>query len=443
MSDRWSATQVSALAPDSSSLSAARGLASATKWVESGHADGDPPSLWGLCKGSGSKPYQTCVDLAEPAYRCSCPSRKFPCKHALGLLLLWSAGTVSDSEPPAWVKEWHEGRADRAAKSKARAEVAATPEGAAAQEKAAQKRSAQRANRVAAGLTELDQWLCDQVRTGIAGLDQAGYGHWDQMAARLVDAQAPTLAGEVRRLASVAAGSRDDWPSRMLAELSLLRLVVAGYSRVETLPAPLAASIRARIGFTVQTEQVLATPALRDQWQVIGVRDEIDDRITTRRVWLRGRESRRPALVLSFAGYGQPLAVDLVVGTMIDASLCFYPGAAPLRALVAERHAAPAPCARPAPAVGVQAALAEYAHAIAAEPWLTNWPVLIEGVFAPGPRWQFVDAAGDALPLHPAAAEPWSMFAAAGGDLGCLAAEWTSAGLRPLTLFHAAEVVTA
>nr|WP_279163542.1 SWIM zinc finger family protein [Rhodococcus erythropolis] len=34
------------------------------------------------------------VDLRGPAYKCSCPSRKFPCKHALGLLVEWSEGRV-------------------------------------------------------------------------------------------------------------------------------------------------------------------------------------------------------------------------------------------------------------------------------------------------------------------------------------------------------------
>jgi len=29
--------------------------------------------------------------LSEPAFKCSCPSRKFPCKHGLGLLLLYAS----------------------------------------------------------------------------------------------------------------------------------------------------------------------------------------------------------------------------------------------------------------------------------------------------------------------------------------------------------------
>src|SRR5947208_1355891 len=79
---RWTADQVLALAPDDSSRKAGARLATPAPWTGTGTAGA---AVWGLCKGSGSRPYQTAVDLSGPAFRCTCPSRKFPCKHALGL----------------------------------------------------------------------------------------------------------------------------------------------------------------------------------------------------------------------------------------------------------------------------------------------------------------------------------------------------------------------
>ncbi|MGB8191873.1 MAG: SWIM zinc finger family protein, partial [Chitinophagaceae bacterium] len=75
--------QILALAPDESSKKSGKELSNASKWVSKG---ANETALWGECKGSGSKPYQTQVDLANIAFKCSCPSRKFPCKHGLGLL---------------------------------------------------------------------------------------------------------------------------------------------------------------------------------------------------------------------------------------------------------------------------------------------------------------------------------------------------------------------
>lgn len=49
----------------------------------------DDTLFMGECKGSGKNPYITSADYIDPdhpVFRCSCPSRQFPCKHALGLL---------------------------------------------------------------------------------------------------------------------------------------------------------------------------------------------------------------------------------------------------------------------------------------------------------------------------------------------------------------------
>jgi hypothetical protein len=424
---RWTADQVLALAPDASAQKAARGLSTPRPWRDVGFSEGDPPTVWGLCQGSGSKPYQTCVDLVEPAYKCSCPSRKFPCKHALGLLLLWSAGSVDAGEEPAWVHEWHAGRSAR------REKAAAAP----ARSGPSPRAQAQRAARVAAGLDELDRWLGDQIRSGLAGASGAGYAHWEAMAARLVDAQAPGAASAVRRLAGAAA---DPTGERLLSGLALLRLLVCGYRRIAELPEPLAATVRAHVGIPVPTDDVFTGVPVRDRWWVVGVRDETEDRLTVRRAWLHGVDTGRPALVLSFAAAGQSLSADLVVGTAFDADLFFFPGAQPLRALVGTRHGPGA--AGPPSGVPVGTALRRYAEAVAADPWLDRWPVVLSGVVpVVGNRWHLVDPAGDALPLDPAVEAPWRLVAASGGHPVTVAGEWSPAGLRPLTAWSGGRLV--
>src|SRR5256885_1211447 len=136
-----------------------------------------------------------------------------------------------------------------------------------------------------AGFDDLDRWLGDQIRSGLAGASAAGYAHWEAMAARLVDAQAPGAASAVRRLAGAAA---DPTGERLLSGLALLRLLVCGYRRIADLPAPLAATVRAHVGIPVPTDEVLAGEPVRDRWWVVGVRDETEDRLTVRRAWLHG-----------------------------------------------------------------------------------------------------------------------------------------------------------
>jgi hypothetical protein len=433
---RWSADQVLAVAPDQASLASARKLAGSADWSSEG-VSAQEPVLWGLCRGSGKNPYQTCVDLTEPAYRCSCPSRKFPCKHALALLLKWSAGAVPVGEPPDWVAEWQESRSARAAK---KAEKIAAPR-TEAQERAAQRRAQSRQEKVMGGVAELQQWLADQVRHGIAGLESSGYRHFEPVAARLIDAQAPGLAGAVRRLATIPS-SGAGWEERTLAEMGLLHMLAGAADRLADLPPDLAGTVRSRLGHQVTTEQVLAGPPVRDAWQVVGMRDITEDRLVARRVYLIGRDTGQEALVLSFAAPGQVLSADLVVGTCVEADLCFYPGALSLRALVLARHGAPELMSEPQRPTSVAVALQRLAQALGQDPWLMSIPLLLDGVIAPGERWHLVDPAGDALPLEPGV-ECWRFVAAAGGSMAKIAVEWGPGGVVPLTMFLGGEVLAA
>jgi hypothetical protein len=313
--------------------------------------------------------------------------------------------------------------------------------------KAAARRAQQRETRVASGLAELDRWLCDQVRQGLAASQQAGYGHWDNIAARMVDAQAPGLAERLRALASVPY-SGAGWDGRLLEEYALLHLLAVAYRREGELPPPLRATVRSRIGFSVRRADVLAGvlshgPPVRDHWQVLARRDLEQERIRARRTWLRGRETGRDALLLSFAAAGQSLDDSLTVGTDADADLVFYPGAVPLRAVVVARHDArhdamhgdsdDASDGGPPDGGPVAGLLAGYAAALAADPWLDNWPAVLAVTPARAPAPAVRDADGDALPLHPAAGDCWPLFALSGGRPVTLAGEWTPRGLWPLT----------
>lgn len=429
------------LAPDAAAAAAGRGLATASRWQQAGWS-ASPPAVWGLCAGSGPNPYQTVVELAGPAYGCSCPSRKSPCKHALGLLLLWSAGGVPEAAPTDWADNWLAARAARAERAATRTPRSAGP----ADPEGVRRRAEQRAARVAAGVDELDRWLGDQLRTGLAGTEQRAYEQFDAIAARMVDAQASAVAGRLRGLAAVTV-SGEGWPGRLLEEYAQLHLLAVAHRRLAELPDPQAATVRTRIGYQVGREEVLASPPVRDRWAMLAMRTEQDDVLTTRRVWLRGSSSGRPALVLSFAASGQVLDTGLVPGTSIDADLHFYPGAVPQRAVVGARHGEPGPLP-PLPGVTIRQMLAEYAAALAADPWLTAWPAVLAGL-VPVPSgdggrrgWQVADTAGDGLPVAPdGPVDLWRLLAVSGGRPVTLAAEWTPRGLRPLSVLSGSGVV--
>ncbi|AEV87577.1 hypothetical protein ACWT_6565 [Actinoplanes sp. SE50] len=419
--ERWSIAQAESIAPDASALKRARSVAG--QFGPVGLLD---DVLWGLCRG-----YQVAADLSGPAFKCSCPSFQTPCKHAVGLVLRWAEAGAGQDPAPDWVTRWQAARAARAKPG-----PAAPPDPV-----AAAKRARARAERVAGGMTELRRWLDDQVEQGLAGLGRRGRQAFEPMAARLVDAQAPGAAGAVRRLGDIA-GIGPQWADRLLAELATLHLLVAGHDRFDALDPATAATVRSRIGFPTATEEVLAGPRVTDRWQVLGQIDTDDGPLTTRRTWLHGSSTSRFALVLSFAAPGQTLAADLVPGTEFRGDLCFYPGSAPLRALVAERASAAEPFGSPDGAGSVRAALSRWASLLAAEPFRYDAPVLLAGV-SPAEGGFLVDGSGDALPLAAGHREPWWLLAAAGARPAAVAAEWSPAGLRPLAAWADGHFVAA
>ncbi|MFI2643107.1 SWIM zinc finger family protein [Streptomyces sp. NPDC018610] len=436
---RPTADQVLALAPDDASREAGSGLGTAGPWSEAGSSvEG---AVWGLCKGGGSLPYRTVVDLADgagPAYECSCPSRKFPCKHALGLLLLWAGdeGAVPAGRAPDWAERWLAGRRGRAGDRPAGAAESAG----AADPRAARRRAERRAERVTAGATELEQRLADLLRGGLAAAEQAGYGLWEETAARMVDAQAPGLAARVRELGAIAS-SGPGWPVRLLEECALLHLLDQGWLRRERLPEGLAATVRSRVGLPTAVDG----PPLRDRWLVLAQYDTADAKLTTRRIWLYGADCGRTVLLLSHGAAGRAPEPTLPVGLTLDAEVTAYPGDGRPRVALGERFAPPAPGgARPSGVPPARAA-ARYGDALREDPWLEAVPVTLREVIPvpDGDSWQLADAGSDdALPITAAArARPglWRLVALSGGAPLTVFGECGHRGFTPLTAWRPEE----
>jgi hypothetical protein len=433
----WTTEQVVALAPDEASVKAARGLTHPGKWATLGQND---HALWGECRGSGSQPYQVGVEASEPAFKCTCPSRKFPCKHALGLLLLVAGqpDVLPTGEPPAWLTEWLAKREQTAGRKAVRAvDTDLDPEQQAKRAVAKDKRGAERQRKVEAGLEELERWLRDLVRQGLAHAQKQPARYWDAMAARLVDAQAPGLARRLRDMASIPA-SGEGWSERLLARLGSLYLLLEGYRRLDSLPEPLQADIRTTIGWTWQETDLPNDAWLRDRWFMLGQRVYDEDRLRIRRSWLWGRDCGRLALVLDFAYQNLSLPVIGVPGGWLEAELGFIPSQYPLRALL--RNAAVIDASGTPPALPDSAALLRaYAEALAQQPWLELWPATVAEVVpvrGEAETWFLRDTTAHRLPCHPGFADPWRLLALSGGLPLTIFGEWNGRQFWPLSTWH-------
>ncbi|MEG0556649.1 MAG: SWIM zinc finger family protein [Comamonas sp.] len=451
-----------AMSPDAASSKAAKGLQSISKWPSVGS---DEVAVWGECQGSGSKPYQTQVDLSGPAFKCSCPSRKFPCKHGLALMLLRAAGQVPEggAAQPEWVSNWLGGRQDKAEKKEAKAAAiaAAPPPDPEVTAKLQAKREDKRWDKMAAGMQELSLWMQDMVSSGLANLagDAQARAQWSNMAARMVDAQVPAMSTRIKEAWQLV-DSRPGWPRDVLVQLAHWQLLVDAVQRRESLTAEVKADVMAALGWPVDKTEVLAQgQAVADEWLVVGLRlMEREGRLMERRVWLQGLQTGRMALVLDYAQGGRGFETAWLAGRSYRCGLHFYPGQAAQRALLASSNAATLVEQDGLPLSAAVAAqpLMRLAQRVAANPlqpvqplWCANSRLLpVDGQWQLAwPRESSTQEEGNQawapVPVAIADDEAWRLLALTGGEPLQFFGEWEEGRWRLLSAWQAAPAANA
>lgn len=418
--------QITAIAPDAASLKAGRELGNARKWQSLG---ADAEALWGLALGSGKEPYQTRVALSDLASKCSCPSRKFPCKHALGLMFITAGdpAALTQKDRPPWLDEWLASRAAREEKSAARPpDKPAKP----VDEKAAEARRSKRGVRVREGAALLQQSLADLTREGLASAQARNPAMWENLARRMVDCQAPGLAGMLRNLAeSVLHDPHVD--EELPLEIGRLHLVCHTIAVGDALDPATAAELASVVGVRPDAEPA-AGELVEDEWFVAGRTVTERDRLITSASWLFGRKSVRWARLLRFAPVPQSVVEPWPLGATARAVLKFQAGLYPQRAAVDFDGGAAFPGIPNPPTESLDDLLDRFARALAANPFLRTVPFFIP--LMPAGADQLADPHGRALPWRMSHDLLLRVDAICGGRPTPACGEWDGRGIRLLSV---------
>ncbi len=167
---------ITAIAPNAAAASNGKKLSTGGSFLKLWRSE-DDTFYMGECKGSGKNPYTTSADFIDeehPVYRCSCPSRQFPCKHCLGLLYeMMSEKKFEICEIPDDITKKRNKLAAKSAPAKSPEEM--TPEEA---EKLAKKKAsaAKAAGRAKAKKLETQLAGLDLVEKAVKDLMAAGLG---------------------------------------------------------------------------------------------------------------------------------------------------------------------------------------------------------------------------------------------------------------------------
>ena len=440
---------VEALATDQSSLKAAAGLAKPGKWSGIGISR-DGALIWGECAGSGANPYRVMADLRDLGNKCTCPSRKFPCKHVLGLLWINAEGILpfAPAETPDWVTDWlgrrRGGGAPKpmaaaapkdigvAGAPEPEAPVPEDPKAVARREAASAKRLEDTQRAIIDALEALEQWIGDQLKSGLSAFIDDATARCRRIGARLVDGKAAALAGRIDELpARLLALPAGDKVRGAVVELGRLVLLARAF-RAD----PKDVEVRRAIATAEAREAVIANPrALRvtGMWEVLAERVETRrDGLVSQTTWLLNLSGAVPhfAMLLDFfpATAGRRGSV-FTPGEQFAGELIFYPAQTPLRAFLLIRESDDAPALPwPTPAGSLSNALTV---PFIAAPWTLDMPLLLPSgrivQDEAGSHW-WRSAGGDTV--LPVATELEGLIR--GTDLTGMAAVWSGSRLHIL-----------
>ncbi|MBK9016256.1 MAG: SWIM zinc finger family protein [Saprospiraceae bacterium] len=388
------------LAPDAGTAQRAKSVAHAQRW----HLlEGNGRAIWGTL-GDPADPYRIAVDFEGVGFRCTCPVRRLPCKHGIGLLLLFSKNNDAFqlAEPPNWVAEWLKKRSERSATTLAEPPARSPEADLALAEKRKQNRE-KRILQMSAGLAELESWLLDLFRQASPHREGQADTYFNDLAVRMVDAKLGTLARRIRQLPLLMASA--NWHEKILAELGEIYLLLRAFQRLEQLPEPLQDDLLSLAGVNFKKEDILNLEAVPDHWLVAGQTEEAEDgNLLARRTWLIGEATGRTALLLDFSWGGQGFETTFRLGTVLKSEVVFYPSAWPQRAVLKKFEYSEAAFSLRNGYPTLAAFAGSYAGALAENPWMGRFPAFLEGVVPIFHHKKFVpvDSQRKQLPSMPA-----------------------------------------
>lgn len=330
-------TQIQTLAHNLPAFKAGKRLSNLHLWLAYGRSD---RVVWGQIKGSGPKSYFTQIDIQDLAFKCSCPSHQFPCKHSLGLMLVFTQINEQNiSTEPEWVQGWINKRRSKTEKPKVnKIQTAQDKE---RLKKAKEKRQANRMILVNSGVQELSLWLEDIVRVGLLELPKQTPAFYNKMIARMIDAQASGLARWVRILSQTNYSDTEHWHEEVIDKLGKINLLLKSWKNYKNHSPLQQLSLRNMIGWSQSTKDLRSdatVTGVSDHWIVLGQETEENDDIITQRNWLWSCESNKCCLILNFGSRFAPLESTIISGSILDAEVVYFPATLPQRGIIKQQH---------------------------------------------------------------------------------------------------------
>ena len=195
------------------------------------HKTADQTLYWAECAGSGKNPYRVSADFTgpeAPVCRCSCPSRQFPCKHALGLLFeILGQKPFETADIPQDIVDKRAKQAARAAKKES---AAAAPAKTKKPNASAQKK---KLDKQLAGLDMAEKMVSELLTAGVGTLAGSSAQSYDKLAKDLGSSYLTGLQTAFSRIALTVRTVQKNPAQAQAAYSEALRVLIALHSTIK------------------------------------------------------------------------------------------------------------------------------------------------------------------------------------------------------------------
>jgi len=290
------------------------------------------------------------------------------------------------------------------------------------------------------GAEDLEQWIFDLIRQGLAVLDGEST-LWNDISARMVDAKMGGIAHKLRYLEQV---KTDDWPEEILEEFGRLYLLTQGFKNFDKIPESLQTQLQLVGGLTVRKKDLIEEDGVLDEWMVLGNWQGVNvDQAAYRKIWMQGKDTQLMALLVEYDYRGGGFEGVFKVGEPVKAEMVYYPGVDALRVAIKHRYPPENYSKQVVTYENIEAMLVAYAEALSQNPWLSVFPCALEDVIPLYHESKFflIDKNKNKIDLETKDEAGWSLLSMSGGKPVVVFGEWKGDRLFPLSVFAEGQFV--
>ena len=419
-------TDILQLTKDTCTAIEAHMVALPDRWTSLGT---DGVYIWGDYNPSNDTSYhkntiQTSLNMSlfivgSHSYNCTCRQSR-PCLHAIGLLLLFNEkpDLFTSTNVPEMVQNLEKRR------------------------QATTLSSMSHFKEISDGLAQLDKWLTNTIKQGLAEAHIREFRYWDEIADQMLASWMPALSQWLREIANIPMRG-GDWVEPLLDELGLMYFLIKTFERYDIQPSEIQADLRQVIGIKFSEEEMQSQPMIRDTWVVIGAtRRNFRGLAPEKFIWLQGIQSGQIALIHDIGSRQIMSSLITSVGQTVDLSLKYLPSRTPLKAHLIQNYADTGTTDM-IQGTDIHNAIVQYVVAIHRNPWLRQYVVVLNDVYISryDKHWTVRHADGKYLPIAPHFKHKWVMYAASNGHPVTVVGIWRKNFLYPLSIWTDSHVI--